>query len=206
MHDSHKNPVTDLLPSTQNIFYTPNHMWIHIHDDKSCHIGIDGFLAKVLRQVETLRFVTTRNGFPTALLTLRGTNLRMVFPHRIGQISPNTYLRLRPANLISYPYTLGWLFEGVELKDTSGGRGVPLETGLIKGDQAHEWMVRESRRLTDYVRSRIASTGFAGISSMTDGGVFSEDLITHLAPEEMHRLFNEFFSVAANPADSFSTD
>ena len=207
MYNAGKNPVTDCPPSTQNIFYSHNHMWIHIHDNRSCHIGIDGFLAKVLKRVETLSFVTTTgNGFPTVVLTLRGTNLRMVFPHRINQINPNSYLRMRPAHLVSYPFTLGWLFEGMEPRDTSSGMRVPLEAGLMNSGQAHEWMIRESRRLTDYVRNKITSTGSSKISNMTDGGVFSEDLITHLAPEEMHQLFNEFFQVTADPAGLLSTN
>lgn len=187
------------LPETDSLFHSRNHMWIRIHEDGSCHIGIDRFLATLLRHVETLSFVTTKSFcFPTVVLRVRGVDLQLVFPHRIELISVNSYLRARPSRVTSHPYTLGWLFEGKNPGIFSTRGNVPTQSGLIRGHRATKWIDRESIRLADYVRNEILSARSNEFSTMLDGGMVSEDLIAHLTREEMLQLFNEFFSPSAN--------
>jgi glycine cleavage system H lipoate-binding protein len=178
-----------------NTFYSPNHMWMKVHVDGSCHLGIDGFLAGVLIEVEKLSFVTVKGTcFPTAVLTARGVDLQLTFPRRIQLTGVNSHLRARPAHITTHPYTLGWLFEGIKPGKQSEAPDFRNNAGLIDGTQAQRWMGRESKRLTDYVHNEILSVRSPEFTTMMDGGVFSEDLITHLTREEILRLFNEFFS------------
>ncbi|HEY6950954.1 MAG TPA: hypothetical protein VI758_01035 [Bacteroidota bacterium] len=187
-----KPVAADLPPEPANVFFSPNHMWIRMHDDGSCHIGVDSLLAKVLKRVETLSFAgATGDGHPAALFSVRGITLRIVFPAKIDQIAAHTYLRLRPEYLASFPYTLGWLFEGMVPRSASNKGSTTLHDGWVSPDNAGNWMSQESRRLIDYVHSRVAP---AEIFSMTDGGVLKEDLIAELTPEELYRLFDDFFS------------
>ncbi len=63
------------------LYYSRNHMWLDRADDGGCHIGIDAFLAKTLRQTDAIAFVTasgTHN--PTAVLTAHGVDFQVVFP------------------------------------------------------------------------------------------------------------------------------
>lgn len=179
----------------ESMLYSPNHMWMNTHGDGTCHIGIDAFLAGLLREVEKLSYVTVKGTcFPTAVLTVRGVDLQLTFPNRIRITEVNSHLRARLANITSHPYTLGWLFEGAEPGIRPDVDRLSNDCGWVKGNQAKKWLAQESRCLTEFVHNELLPARSGGSVTMMDGGVFSEDLITHLTREEMLRLFNEFFS------------
>lgn len=180
---------------SENMFHSRNHMWITHHEDSTCHVGVDGFLAKVLRNVEKLSFVTSKGvNYPTAVLTVRGVDLQLVFPRVIHLTGINSYLRARPAAVTSQPYTLGWLFEGIVSKRKSAKKSTERNGDLIDREHTQEWLQGESKRLTRYVRNTIVPAKSGEFVTLTDGGVFSEDLIAHLTRDEILGLYNEFFS------------
>jgi len=184
---------------SDSLFHSRNHMWIRTHEDGGCHIGVDRFFAAFVRNVEAISFVTTKSlCFPTVVLRVRGVDIQLVFPHRIELIGVNTYLRAQPSRVTSHPYTLGWLFEGKNPNIFSMRNGVPTQGGLISGRRTSTWIDRESQRLADYVRDEILSVRSKEFSTMLDGGLVSEDLVSHLTRDELLRLFNEFFSPSAN--------
>ena len=43
-----------------NLLYTANHFWLDAEESGLCHIGVDGFLADVVGNVDGVTFVTTR--------------------------------------------------------------------------------------------------------------------------------------------------
>ncbi len=71
-------PLSAWTPSNrESVRYSPNHMWIDTHDDGSCHVGIDAFLATFLQHVQRLSYVSTRSVcFPSAVLTVNGVDLQ----------------------------------------------------------------------------------------------------------------------------------
>jgi len=199
--DSHLTSCS--VADKESVCYSHNHMWIDVHDDKSCHIGIDAFLATFLRDIDRLSFITSRPPcLPTAVMTVRGADLYLTFPERMHVTGVNAYLRVRPSNLTRHPYTLGWLFEGVRPDSSRGPTSASVEKGLISGHSARQWLRQESRRLTDFVRTELTSPNNTGVATMTDGGTWSEDLITHLTREETLRVWSEFFSISAGPPAS----
>jgi glycine cleavage system H lipoate-binding protein len=187
------------ISNKEGVQYTQNHMWVDVHEDRSCHIGIDAFLAKFLRDVERLSFVTTRPVCrPTAVITVRGIDLQLSFPDKIQITGVNAYLRARPSSLITHPYTLGWLFEGVRPAGLPEETELTTGTRVIRSDHARQWLKQESRRMTDYVRGELVSSRNKEFATMADGGTWSEDLITHLTREETLQVWNEFFSISVD--------
>ncbi len=194
----HEYVVEDIrVPA--HLGYSSNHMWLEVAEDGGCHIGIDGFLAKVLGRVDKLSFLPARGADrPAAVLTARGADLQVVFPNRLIVTSPNTHLRAHPERVTSHPYTLGWLFEGRAPADEQHDAAHSITAGLIRGKQALQWMQEELHRVSEFAREQILSPRLDGELLMTDGGTFTSDLLHHLSREQILLLFNEFFSPYAS--------
>jgi glycine cleavage system H lipoate-binding protein len=169
------------------LHYSANHMWLDAAQGGSCHLGLDGFLTRVLGAVERITFLKQSGVHrPSAVLTVRGVDLEVVFPNPILLTASNLYLRANPAKLTADPYGMGWLFQGVQLPGQP-----PVTSGLIRGDAILPWIEREIGRMSAFLAEcRISRHGAA---LMNDGGVFSEDVLRHLSREETLRLFHEFF-------------
>ncbi|HTP13640.1 MAG TPA: hypothetical protein VMM37_08410, partial [Bacteroidota bacterium] len=159
-------------------------MWVDVHDDGSCHVGIDALMAAFITEVERLQFVVAGSvPQPAAVLTVRGIDLPLTFPEKIRVKGVNAYLRARPDRLTSHPYTLGWLFEGILGDSPEGGvRRLEGQRAIGHGE-ASQWMKRESRRLDEFIRDKIIPTNATDLVTMTDGGTWNEGLITHLTRE-----------------------
>src|SRR5689334_22231749 len=81
-------------PAPTRRAYARNHLWLEVGTDGTCHIGIDGFLAKLLGSVDRVTFLTSPGrAYPAAVLTAAGTDLTCVFPNRLNVTAANTYLR-----------------------------------------------------------------------------------------------------------------
>lgn len=168
------------------LFYSRNHMWLDRADDGGCHVGIDAFLAKTLRQTDGVAFVTSSGTHnPTAVLTAHGVDFQVVFPAALIIVRPNVYLRSDPARITTDPYRSGWLFEARELP------GQHVEEGLLSGAEANAWMRRDIERLSSLAHEQVAKRH---PELALDGGCFGEDLLDHLSREEKLSLFQEYFS------------
>jgi len=186
------------LPS--RLWYSPNHMWLDVSDDGYCHVGVDGFLTKVLGQVDQISFVEGKGiKRPSVVLTSNGVDFHLVFPNRLMIAGRNAYLRACPQKLISDPYVTGWLFEGIEPSATVLDSNESITTGLINGKDAYEWMQQESLRLSVWLHHVIGLSQSRGEIVMMDGGSFHQGVVQHLKREQTLHLFDEFFS-------PFSTD
>jgi glycine cleavage system H lipoate-binding protein len=159
------------------LHYSANHMWLDAAKGGSCHFGLDAFLTRVLGTVERITFLKQSGVHcPSAVLTVRGVDLEVVFPNPILLTASNLYLRANPSKLTADPYGMGWLFQGVQLPGQP-----PVTSGLIQGDAVLPWMEREVGRMS----------AFLGL--VNDGGVFTPDILPHLNREQTQRLFHEFF-------------
>lgn len=173
------------IPVPRQLFFTNNHMWLDVHDSGACHIGIDGFLARLLGEPERVSFLTLRGvNRPGAVLTVRGADWPIAFPNSLLLSGANVYLRSDPSRLASDPYGSGWLFEGWQPPN-----GTPAHRGLRQGRAAVDWMGGEVRRLSEFVQSCESASGGA---TLCDGGVPVAGLLDHLTREEVFRLLSSF--------------
>ncbi len=185
------------VPQEKNIFFTPNHMWMHVEDGGSVHIGVDAMLAGILGKVSGVSFITSSSVcYPAALLSFGGTRVRLTFPLKIRQTGTNGSVVSHPQLVTTYPYSRGWLFEGSH-QDAGGIRGglLPAE-GLMRQDHAEQWIADEQQSLQQYVRDELVSMSATKMLRMMDGGILRNDWISFLSKKKMAILFYEFFSPA----------
>lgn len=175
----------------QDLYYAPNHTWLDVAEDGSCHVGIDGILARALGEVDRITFVTAHGvERPVAILAVHGVGLQIVFPNPFEITSANAYLRAHPQKLTADPYHQGWLFEGIEQSRT------PARAGLIPGAESRPWMEREMERISAFAHEVSARQGETLLVA-NDGGVFAPKLAHRLGVEERVTLFHRFFSPSA---------
>jgi len=180
-------------PKVKELFFTPGHLWINIHEDNSCHIGVDGLLAGALKGIEKVRYASIPPPrCPSAIAMVRGVSVKIVFPSEIHDMSANTSLLQRPQEISDRPYSLGWLFEGVVPKaGRSGGRN-SLRKDLLPGSKSGEWLEGERQRLRDFVQHRFTNVA-EGFQTMLDGGDLRDDWSLYLTRGQLRRLIDEFF-------------
>ena len=179
--------------------YTSNHLWLDVSADAVFHIGIDAFAARAIGSADRLSFVTQKGiHYPTAVLTVRGVDLQLVFPRQLQVTRTNAYLRTNPAKIFSHPYSLGWLFEGTVDPGSETDRAVPPAVDSVSGASAREWMRSECRRMNALSHEFSARPDRSGHVSMADGGTFAGGLMQELSRDEILHVFNEFFSPFAH--------
>ncbi|MBZ5728551.1 MAG: hypothetical protein LAP87_26660 [Acidobacteriia bacterium] len=188
-HPGQAAEETDGVSMPAWLGYAPNHTWLDVTDDGVCHAGIDAFFSRALGNIERISYVWQQGRHrPTAILTVDGVDLEVVFPHPFLLTKCNLYLRADPARLASDPYTGGWLFEGVPEPDTA--------EHLLQGGQAHAWMEREEHRMSEFLQRQADAPG--GLAHLADGGLFAPGVVRHLDRDQMLALFHEFFSPYAS--------
>ncbi len=162
--------------------YAPNHMWIDVSEDGICHIGVDGFLSRALGGVDAVSFLWTKGRRrPAAVLTVAGNDVHLTFPNEIELTNCNIHLRAGLSRITDDPYGAGWLFEGAAAPNAT--------KGLLKGDDARDWMRREERRMSDFLCSQSQAALIAA-----DGGTFVKGAARQLGREQALMLSHEFFS------------
>ncbi|HMC61193.1 MAG TPA: hypothetical protein VKJ01_18525 [Candidatus Solibacter sp.] len=186
--DGQVDSELDGLPLPGWLQYSANHMWLDVTGDGTCHAGIDAFLSRALGKIDRIGYVWLKgNHRPTAVLTVNGTDLEVVFPNPFLLTNCNLYLRADPSRLSSEPYTGGWLFEGVPSPETTAG--------LLSGSQAREWMQDEQRRANEFLQHQHAQEWQGACA---DGGEFAPGVLRALDRERRLALFHEFFSPYAS--------
>ena len=167
------------------LWFASNHMWLDVGEDGSCHVGIDGLLAKALGTVDRISFVGGKGeGRPAVTLTVRAVDIQLVFPNPLLLTGSNVYLRANPSQLTADPYRQGWLFEGKQIGDGD------VRSGLMRGDQALLWMEQEVDRVSRFVHEQIARADCL----VADGGGIHGDFARYLDREQIFELFHRFFS------------
>jgi glycine cleavage system H lipoate-binding protein len=207
-HPAPPAETVDGIPMPSELRYSANHMWVDVTGDGIAHAGIDAFLSRVLGQVERISYVWQKGRHrPTAVVTVAGVDLEITFPFPLQLTNCNLYLRANPGRLTAEPYTGGWLFEGIADAGT-------MES-LPRGDEAHDWMDADVRRMSEFLQHLLATGRTAGANApggtsgptaaagtvgptAADGGVFSAGLAKHIDREQMLALFHEFFSPYAS--------
>jgi glycine cleavage system H lipoate-binding protein len=181
------------------VAYSTNHMWLDVSEDGYCHVGVDAFLTKVLGTTERISFVTGKGiKRPTVVLTVHDVDCQMVFPNRMLVTGSNTYLRVHPDKLVSDPYGLGWLFEGLGPPSSFPETDAALSAGLMRGTVALAWMQQEIHRLAEFMHELLFRTSPRDEALIKDGAGFWEGVVQRLEREQILQLFNAFFSPYTN--------
>jgi glycine cleavage system H lipoate-binding protein len=163
-----------------HLLYSSNHFWMETGESGLCHIGIDGFLANVVGNVDGVTFVTPHGiHCPSLTLTINGVEWPMSFPNPLLIQKVNSRVHSDPARLTSDPYGSGWLFEGWELP----GR---TRAGLVSGPQAEAWQTGEQQRLANEIHE-VHAVG-------CDGGVPVRGVAQLLSRQHLVCLLQRFFS------------
>lgn len=174
---------SDGIAVEPGLFYTDNHCWLDLPASGPCHIGIDGFLARLLGEVTHIDYGAQRGLVrPVARLKTGEASWQVAFPEKIELTNCNLYLRSDPQRLAAEPYTQGWLFEGLVPAATAAR----LRAQLVTGDAAHLWMDSETRRLNQQIQQLNAVAA--------DGGLFASGLLSVLDREDALAVFQEFCS------------
>ena len=163
-------------------------MWLDVTEDGTCHAGIDAFLSRALGKIDRISYVWQHGRHrPTAVLTVGGTDLEVVFPNPFLLTNCNLYLRADPSRLTAEPYTGGWLFEG------RAGAGDDRRT-CCEGADAREWMEQEQRRMNEFLQQQPGTT--AAWRPMADCSRPAS--ARQLDRDQLLALFHEFFSPYAS--------
>jgi glycine cleavage system H lipoate-binding protein len=183
----------------RRLAYAGNHLWLDLREDDTCHIGVDAFLARTLGSVEMVEFVQARGTCrPTAVLTARGTDVRLVFPNAIHVLRANPALRAQPSRVVNDPYGGGWIFSGREIcSGASSDAGGSARFGLRTGDDAVAWMHAEIGRLDRFVHATAGRPGPDGLPLSNDGGSPVPGVAGALSRADRLELVDEFFSLHA---------
>ena len=189
------------------LYYSRNHLWLDVCEDGSCQIGVDGLLAHVLASVDKVTFLTTKGVVrPSAVLTVRGLEIQVVFPAMVQLSGVNPSLRTAPERVIRDPYGLGWMFEALDARQAGpegvpvkrDGTAAPLTDRLLHGKEAQEWMRTELQRMSAFIHEVLARPDAEGQRILNDGGLIGPDALQGLSREEVISLCNEFFSLYAS--------
>jgi glycine cleavage system H lipoate-binding protein len=150
---------------------SPNHLWLQLHEDGTCRLGVDAFLARLLSPFDVVVPAPTgRAELPSVTLRVADRAVDLLFPNPVAVDAVNPALATRPGLPAQDPFGDGWLLAGRDpacgAHPGSGGAG----DELIRGEEAVEWMRRETLRLDAFLR-RYDATGKPEYSAfLQDGG------------------------------------
>ncbi len=185
------------VPKNRNFLFTPNHMWIHVEEEGNLHIGVDTLLAEVLAKVGGVSFITSSSVcYPSVALSFGNTNVKLTFPLKMRQTGTNGAVVSDPSLITSFPYSRGWLFEGIDDSGDEGGVRPSLVEGTMNRQNADQWIADERSSLAQYVRDELVSMGATKMLTMMDGGALTNDWVSFLSKKKMAALFYDFFSPA----------
>ncbi len=182
------------LPVPPGLAFSPNHMWLDMGEGQTCHVGVDAFFARVMGQVDEIVFPhSAHSRLPMVRFRSGGVDLEMVFPHPLQAYEVNSHLVADPSAAVNDPYGSGWLFEGAVLPGTAPTQPHPLEKGLLRDDQARQWMRTECDRLDRFCHDRLITHSHDGQVLVQDGGRPADLVLRDLDRAAMVRLHEEFF-------------
>lgn len=186
------------IPIAPHVALAPNHMWLDVGPDGSCHVGVDAFLVRVLGAIDDVNFLSSYGpGSPRVALTVAGAALPLAFPRRVEITRANHALRSHPDSLAVDPYGRGWLYEGWLLTSQARSAVDTRTVPLRRGPNAEAWMAAEVRRLSQHVHATVSRHGSHLGPVLNDGGEVCGGLPQHLRRAELLEVFSLFFSGAA---------
>ncbi len=167
-----------------NYCFHPAHTWAMREARDSARMGVDGFTANLLNQVDSVVVTAeqrwVRQGQKLLTLNSNGQTLDMLSPLEGVVTAVNPEVLKDPGLLMRDPYNAGWV---CTIKSPD------LETNLrnlVQGPMVASWMQNNISRLSQML-------GSANASLAQDGGVPLRGVLAALPPEMRRKVVAEFF-------------
>jgi glycine cleavage system H lipoate-binding protein len=175
--------------------YSRNHMWLEQSRDGSCHVGLDGFFARVFGRVDGIVFASHKAlQEPAVVVRTSSLDLLFAFPLPVELTATNASLLSDPSPIAHDPYGRGWLFEGLPPSMPHAEPESPFDAlGLVAGADATEWVRAETKRLAAFAHERLRNNGTAWPPSAADGATFAPGVAQQLTRAGLLDLYLAFF-------------
>jgi len=186
---SPKEEVTDIKGY---LFYHSGHTWIKVEKADEVCIGIDQFLAKLLRGVRVIILPQPKRrgiyGENLCSVIQDGGILNIISPINGMIISINQKLKEHPDLICKDPLEEGFLLK-MKPKDFQQD-----QKHLFYGEEAYTWCKKEWERFKETIISEIPldlNQKEVGIT-MQDGGMTLREIKNFIEPSKYTRLLNNF--------------
>jgi glycine cleavage system H lipoate-binding protein len=166
--------------------FHPGHTWLSDEGHQNARIGMDGFAANLIGQIDTIDFAElnrwVRQGQRLCTITRDGRKVELLSPVEGVLTSINEELRSNPRLASDDPYQAGWLctIKAPELAINS--------KNLLQGPIVPTWMQNSVARVGEMLSQMAPMPALA-----QDGGLPMKGLLFQLSPDVQQKLAKEFF-------------
>lgn len=187
------NPQLDVqgCKLASDVFYHPGHTWARVEGGGVVRIGLDDFAQRLLGTAYALTLplpnTQIKKGEAPTYFTHQ-SGVAVLFPPVSGKVKQtNASVLLRPTLINRDPYCNGWmmLVEPYDLKSCL--------KGLMYGERVRDWIKEEINKLRMVIDNILNSEQMAA-STMTDGGLLTQQFLSGLSVEQTRRVISSFFA------------
>ena len=168
----------------QGFSFHPGHTWLHKEGGESARVGIDGFAANLLGQIDHVEVAGinrwVRQGQKLVTVASGGQRFELVSPVEGVITAVNQDVVEDPRVIGRDPYQAGWIAV-VKSPELALNRKNLVQEGMVA-----PWLQNSVTRLNSMV-AQLAPTMAA------DGGLPTTGLLTRVTPEVRGKLAKEFF-------------
>jgi len=172
----------------QGLFLGSGHTWARLESDGSIVVGVDELASRLFGRADRLQVAakgTQLTRHDAALVAHRGgKNLAFAAPVEGRVTAVNLETLQHPGRVFDKPYDDGWL---LRLQP----RRLAHELARLRvGDDAHEWLRHEVKRVGDFVSRHVPDQAIG--ASMADGGVPVCNMLDRLDASGWEQFEQEF--------------
>ena len=166
--------------------FHPGHTWLNDEGHQNARIGMDGFAANLVGQIDSIDFAElnrwVRQGQRLCTITHDDRKVDLLSPVEGVLTSINEQLAKNPNLATNDPYHTGWLctIKAPELAINS--------KNLLQGPIVPAWMQNSVARVGEMLSQMTTMPALA-----QDGGLPVKGLLFELSPDAQEQLTKEFF-------------
>lgn len=166
--------------------FHPGHTWLNDEGHQTARIGLDGFAAALVGQVDSIEFAElnrwVRQGQRLCTIKRDDRKVDLLSPVEGVLTSVNEQLEKNPNLALSDPYHTGWLctIKAPELAINS--------KNLLQGPLVPAWMQNSVGRVSEMLSKVAPMPALA-----QDGGLPIKGLLFEVSPDAQQQLTKEFF-------------
>lgn len=170
----------------QGYAFHPGHTWLSDEGHQNARIGMDGFAANLVGQIDEIEFAElnrwVRQGQRLCTLKHDDRKVDLLSPVEGVLTSLNEQLVKNPGQAINDPYHTGWLctIKAPELAINS--------KNLLQGSLVPAWMQNSVGRVSEMLSEMSPMPALA-----QDGGLPVKGLLFEVSPDAQQELTKEFF-------------
>ena len=175
----------------KGLFFSKNHLWVHLEKSGEAKIGLDDFITHVVGNVKINQLKQAggkvKKGELFAEILQDGKQLKLYSPIS-GVIKNTNSLITENSNIIKDdPFEKGW-FYSVEPENWKAETA-----GFYLADEASVWIKNELLRFKDFINTSIAQySSQPALLTLQEGGELKADLLADLQIEIWDDFQKEF--------------